>query len=288
MSQGSNSLPSMDRTISKKAQIVQLAAAGHSNRQIAAETGTSEGYVAKVKSEAKRAIALKGHPAPSPPESLLLHSSTDPKAAGSGVSTTTKSANPNSPVHPSSNRSSSNSLQRASFINLQETNENAEVRKTLWKRFAEKIPNVEIVKETGLNPAVVWSEFEYFLRFTDRNPYALYRDAMDYLSKRVILVPDLKEIADSYQKLAEKYKVNGYLTNAEFSELLQMLGTAAYERGINTVGFRLGRSPNGWSRPLCSICRKPLGGLIADPSNELGKTALASVREYSHGECVKR
>ena len=137
-----------------------------------------------------------------------------------------------------------------------------------------------------MNPAVVWSE--RFLQFTDRDPYALCKDAMDYLSKRVSSVPDLKEVADSYQKSVAKYKVNGYLTNAEFSELLKLLVTAAYERRIDTVGLRWARSPSGWIRPLCSICSKPLGGMIADPSNELGKAALASVREYRHGECVKK
>jgi hypothetical protein len=62
------------------------------------------------------------------------------------------------------------------ITDLKETSENAEVRKELWKKFSDKTPMIEIIKEMGLNPGVVSSEFEYFLKFVDRDPYPLQKD----------------------------------------------------------------------------------------------------------------
>jgi hypothetical protein len=62
-----------------------------------------------------------------------------------------------------------------------------------------------------------------------------------------------------------------------------------YETGIDAVSsFRNVRAPKGWSRPACSICGKPMSGMVANPVLEIGKKALESVRRYRHGECAKR
>ena len=62
------------------------------------------------------------------------------------------------------------------ITDLKETSENAEVRKELWKKFSDKTPMIELIKEMGLNPGVVSSEFEFFLKFIDRDPYPLQKD----------------------------------------------------------------------------------------------------------------
>ena len=283
MSSPDTSLPTLDKNTSKKSQILRLAAAGHSDRAISAQVGTSEGYVAKVKSEAKRA-ALQGHPPPVP--DLRLISS----ARGTSGTSTSSKTSLQTRLRQLTAHSPLISIRPQSPIivnNLRETNENAEVRKELWKKFAQKVPIIEIIKETGLNPAVVWSEFEYFLQFTDRDPYALCKDAMDYLSNCVGKA-DQKEIADSYQKLAEKYNANGYLSNRQFSELLALLVSIGYQTGIDAVASKDVRPPKGWVRPPCSICKKPMSKMVANPTEELGKKALESVSAWCHSQCVKR
>ena len=160
-----NRLPSSNVT-SKKAQILELSAAGHPNKEIAIKVEASQEYVAKVKSEAKRA-AFQGRP-------LVAPSS----ARTSAIAVGTKLGIHSSPGSPLGGKF------RTSFVSLKETEENVQVRRELWKKFDEKVPNVEIIKETGLNPSVVWSEFEYFLLFKRRDPYALQKDVMDYLSTR--------------------------------------------------------------------------------------------------------
>jgi hypothetical protein len=171
---------------------------------------------------------------------------------------------------------------------LKETNENVEVRKELWKKFAEKMPNAEIIMETGLNPASVWSEFQYFLTFTNRDPYAIQKDAVDYLVTRVGKIPHQKDIADPYEKLVEKFKANGHLTNTDFSTLLSLLSRVGYESGIDAVTFNKVRPPKGWARPRCFFCGEPMSSLVADPFTKLGKSALDSVEEYHHSGCLKK
>jgi hypothetical protein len=280
MSSAGGPLPSSDGT-SKKAHILKLAAAGRPNREIASEVGASLEYVAKVKSEAKRR-AMQGH-APT-----FLPSSRPAASGGSGSSTKVAIHYPAASIL--------GARDQTSIISLKETDENAAVRKELWKKFSDNIPVVEIIRETGLNPHVVWSEFEYFLILTKRDPYTLQKEAMDYLSTRISEVPELEELVEPYQKLAENYRTNRYLTNTEFSELLRLLSRcnmrkgykSGYESGIDAVASTGVRPPRGWVKPPCSICGKPMWGLVVNPSIEIGRTALASVRRYHHRECATR
>jgi hypothetical protein len=177
------------RTIgSKKSRILKLVATGrYSDRQIAAEVGTSEGYVAKTKSEARRSEALRGHS--SDPGSPLASSIRRPIVYSAGGSSSKTKLQVNRGNHGAPHSSSpllNTKFQRGSYIiNLNETEENAKVRKELWIKFDQKVANVEIIKETGLNPDVVWSEFEYYLSFTNRDPHSLHKQVMDYLSMRI-------------------------------------------------------------------------------------------------------
>ena len=224
------SSPSLDsRTISsKKAQILKLAATGrHSDREIAIKVGTSEGYVAKTKSEARRGAALQEYS--SAPGSPLPSSIRRPTTYGAGGSSSSKTK---LQIHRGNTAAPSSPLLNTKFqrgfhiININETEENAKVRKELWIKFDQKVPNVEIIKETGLNPDVVWSEFEYYLSFTNRDPYALQKQAMVYLSIRIGQVSsDIKEgeAAYSYQNFKEKHKAKDYLINREFFKLLALL-----------------------------------------------------------------
>jgi hypothetical protein len=229
--------------------------------------------VAKVKSEAKRA-SLQGH---SPPPLLLLPS---PHPIGSASSNKHR-------IYRSVGSAASDRSQTTT-VSLKETEENVNVRKELWKKFLEKIHNVEIIIETGLNPGSVWSEFQYFLTFRNCDPYAIQKDAVAYLVSRVGKIPYQKDIADPYEKLVEKFKANGHLTNTEFSTLLSLLSQVGYESGIDAVAFKMVRPPKGWARPQCSLCGEPMSGLVANPFTKIGKSALDSVERYQHSDCLKK
>ncbi|HEY3094535.1 MAG TPA: hypothetical protein VGJ42_02130, partial [Nitrososphaera sp.] len=104
---------------------------------------------------------------------------------------------------------------------------------------------------------------------------------------RIGKVSDLKEVAEAYQKLVENYKTNGYLNNTEFFELLGLLSRIGYESGIDSVPSRKVRPPKGWIKPSCTVCGQPMSSMVVNPSTEIGKAALASVRGYHHVECRK-
>jgi hypothetical protein len=260
--------PYSPQVTSKKGQILELSAAGLHNREIAAKVGSSPVYVAKVKSEAKRRALQARAPA------VLPYAKPIVIAGGTNLG-----------IHHLGSSLSGRS--QTAITNLKETDENVRVRKELWGKFAQKMPNVEIIKETGLNPGNVLYEFEYFLRFLNRDAYALQKGAIDYLANCIGEVPDLKEFAEPCQKLVDHYGATGYLTNTEFFELLRLLSRIGYESGIDAVASRNVRPPKGWIKPPCSVCGKPMGALVVNPSAKIGQAALTSVSRYFHGQCKK-
>ena len=110
---------------------------------------------------------------------------------------------------------------------------------------------------------------------------------MVYRNRQIVKAQDVKEATEYYQKLAEKYNANGYLTNKEFAQLLELLRSIGYQEGVDALASSDVRSPKGWIRPSCSICRKPLLGLVTNPSIGSSKKALESVSEFQHHKCKK-
>ena len=100
-----------------------------------------------------------------------------------------------------------------------------------------------------LDPGVVSSEFEYFLKFIDRDPYALQKDMQRITGTgRLWKAQDTKEATAYYWKIAEKYNANGYLSNKEFAQMLELLRSIGYQEGVDALASSDVRQPKGWIR----------------------------------------
>lgn len=243
---------------SKRAKILEVAAAGDkTNKEIATMTDSTPSYVAKVKSEARLDVR---HSQRSPTETVRTLPS---------------------PRHP---RPVIGSSQRP---NLKDNAENSEERKKLWKAFADGKPLAIIIQETGLNPHAVEAEYDAFFKFTERDPYTFQKEAMEFVASLVPSIQDQKEKVELYQNLVSEYNKNGSLTNKAFSLLLRLVQNMGFEAGIESVRRTNNRTPKGWIRPNCSVCGKPLSGLVFDPA-KMADGIIKSFKGWCHATCGSR
>lgn len=157
--------------------------------------------------------------------------------------------------------------------------------KRLYKFFMEKRRLAEIVAEEGFDPEVVQIEHERFLQFEGLDPHSMQEMI---LNRVVLLIPagrwNRKGTFDMYKDRFDKYH---YLNDRQFEHVISMLESLSRRAGLNSVRDPSMRAPDGWARPICAKCGRPLSGLVFDPAGPWGIEIEELQKDWYHEFCER-
>jgi hypothetical protein len=145
----------------------------------------------------------------------------------------------------------------------------AEDRKKLWTAFDAQRSLVDIIKEYGYPLHLVEREYLDFLhcqgislKEMQGNIIMRINQSRDYFIDGLLS----DDVAKQYEELAEAYRNRGYVGTKQFLSLLEIYRQVALLDGKKLILSDGVSEPlmEGWARPLCHWCHKPLPGVIYD------------------------
>jgi DNA-binding CsgD family transcriptional regulator len=264
-----SSLPILPDSTNKREQIIKLLSEGnHSTKNIARIVGTTEAYVWKEKSKLKA-------------RGLLIRRDTEviSRRSHEALSVTA------SPVNGILGREV---LRHAKYQSICSNNIlldvpqlDTEGLKKLYSEFRTGKKPAQIIAENGFHPELVENEYQRFSRFTEHDVDALERKFFLNFKQ------DLVTAKNIINPLVEKYNKKGMLTIDEFITLIKLMLNEKYQWGKASVIHDIvnGIPPDGWKVVRCMNCNRPISGVIADPTTEMGQNLLKTSIPWTHPSC---
>jgi hypothetical protein len=140
--------------------------------------------------------------------------------------------------------------------------------KNMYSEFdAGKTP-IEIISAYGYHPDCVEIEFHRFLRIRDQDVDILLKGIVEDCSRSAEPRGELKHLID-------RYRTQGFLTNDEIRQLLELKFEHEYQTRLSMVTFDVDQPlPDGTVRLRCSLCKDPLPDVIVDATSYFGKSVI--------------
>ena len=149
--------------------------------------------------------------------------------------------------------------------------------KKLYSEFNAGKKPADIIANNGFHPEVVEKEYQRFMKMNERD--------IDVFQSKVI--SDIKkQPSRKTRPLLDKYKITGFLTANELSELYALKSIQDHQREIDM--WRLdknARLPRGWSRIRCKVCDEAELEVILNPSFGIGKYIFDQHKDYICDAC---
>jgi hypothetical protein len=260
---------------SKKAAIIEFVKEGkYSNSEIARMVDAEKDYVAKVKCVYRRELENFGQ--------ILCRSTNNNDDDDGGCSSSAKPLEPlpaatvaeaekeekeQQPLRQVRLSSRKPSPSSTSQLLTTATLLSPEQRKALWTAFDDGKTRVDVVKKFGLDPAIVRREYEVFLEFQGVSLPEVQGKTIrkiNQLKEYFIKGPfkDGSSIKDEYEGIVKEYNNRGYLGTGRFLALLEIYWQVARQNGKEFIDDENESPPEGWVRPKCTECGKPLYGIL--------------------------
>ena len=155
----------------------------------------------------------------------------------------------------------------------------SEELKMMYRGFRTGMTPVDIIAKYGYHPDIVEVEYERFLRSSDRDVNVLVRSIVEDCSA-YITQPQI-------ESHVEKYRKQGYLTNDEILELLELRFKCEWQFRLTLLTFDPDEVlPTGLLKLKCNQCKKPISGAIVDGNSEIGKNILDQYTNVRCPSCI--
>lgn len=252
-------------TLTLKSMVIQLIESTnpqYTDPEIAAKVGRDVRYVRKIKCLHNKSKKLANS------SSMTQQEHQQPKAHARDLASTSKQA--------------------FGWLQQQPSLSNEE-RIRVWISFDQGIKPIEVVKATGHPPQLIEYEYGMYLKFKNINSEEIQRKLLEKIGQSMDYVKRLPDdMQKEYSLILDEYKRRGYLETQQHLRLEQIYERICLLKGKNFVRNLSENPPDGWSRPLCKICGQPFYGAIVDPSDNMGKSVLDSLKIWVHKACTEK
>lgn len=182
----------------------------------------------------------------------------------------------------------STSKQTSGWVQQQPSLSNEE-RIRVWINFDQGTKPIEVVKATGYPPRLIEYEYVMYLKFKNVSSEEIQRKLLEKIGQSMDYVKRLPDdMQKEYSSILDDYKRRGYLETQQHLRLEQIYERICALKGKNSIMITSESTPDGWIRPPCNYCGGPMYGVVFDPNHKMGKSMLTHLKNWCHGECLKK
>jgi hypothetical protein len=259
-----------------------LASGKHSDADIAYIEKTSVEYVRKVRCQAVKTTSNSSTTTGglASESSRSLRSGPDPELERRIVNMTDEaSIRAGTSMHDTTAGQSTTNTTRSEQITLDQ-------RKELWADFDSGLDRVGAVKKYGYPAATVRDEHSAYSEFENIDLNQSQNLLTGWLRSHLSRVEKRAEDHAMYKGIMTEYAAKKFLTKEQHIKLFDLCLVTAYYTGAESLTHVKNRPPEGWVRPHCSICGKPLHGVLVDSADAKSKPVLESIKDWHHTKCA--